>query len=227
MTHDKETLIRKIQKLLSLAARAGTEHEATSAAAKARELMREYNLSMDDIESLTYEDCTEEEYNLGTVQVPSYIKLLAVSVAHGYDTIPYFKSSHRKTHATVVFVGIMPDVLIAKQVFEFLLDFSKRKAREYKLTKESRVEYLQGFAMGVNKQLRRVSKEDTPQEHALALVKNAVVQDYLNRKFGKMKMYNPASVPNTLASVMGYADGRAVTIDRPVEYNTERLAIGA
>lgn len=220
MTPEQESIVRKVQKLLALSERAGSDYEAASAAAQARKMMQEYGLSMTDVESITSEDCREQTLTMRDRYLASHCKLLQSAVCEGYGVESFLQYTWRNGRRTVlmVFVGIIPDVIIAAQIFSFLDGYVRRRTRQHKFTGNRAAAYKSAFCISVYRRLQRSVQTDTPQEHALVLVKDAAVKNYIQQKHGNLEPVKPAKVAyDRIASALGHADGNAVSLDRPVE----------
>lgn len=227
MTPEQESIVRKIQKLLALSERAGSDYEAASAAAQARKIMQEYDLSMTDVESITSGDCKEQAITMKESYFSSHCKLLQSAICEGYEVDSFSQYTWRNGRRTVlvVFVGIMPDVIIAAQLFSFLDGYVRRKTRQHKFTGKSAAAYKFAFCTSVYRRLKQSIQMDTSQENALVLVKNAAVKNYMQQKHSNLKPGKPANAAyDGAASSLGYAEGNAVSLDRPVE-STGKLAL--
>ena len=222
MTPEQEAIVRKVQKLFALAGRAGSDHEAASAAAQARKIMLDYGLTVLDINSVTSEDCAEQGCKLKENYVPSYAKVLGAAVCKCFSvkciTQTQFNARTFKTNQAFIFVGIIPDVYIASQLFSFLLEYVQNKVRAYKFKGKQATAYKLSFAYIVYKRIIDDANEDAEQENALVLVKDAAATNYLQRVHGELR--DGRGIKNTydpIASHRGTVDGMSVSLDRPID----------
>lgn len=234
MDAKQEEIIRKVQKLLRLSERAGTEAEAQTAAMRVREILSEYNISLSEVVNFADEDCKEsEEIIIKSKYVPRchHMLILAVSTLFGvrslignkYDTE---KNSIRKT---ITFIGIGADSIIARQAYEFLFSFAKKRAREMRLTGKDKEDYIYGFACAVFNRACDMIKENSniQQEQAIVPVKKGAINNYLLRKYPDMDEYTPRCITRfSSATLSGFNDGKSVSLDRPVDGESPRPVLG-
>ena len=240
MTEKQHKIIDKVKKLLRLAASSSFESEAEAAAARAQELLREYHLGISDVGDLCEDDnCDESEiFILSTEYIPTHIKLLVQAIECGLfvNTIYGWRSVNKKGslryRRSVRFVGVVPDCHIARQLFEFLWDFSQRKAREQGVVGAKRSAFLQGFALAVAERLEhqahRNRQQETLQETALVLSRRGAVDTYFKRKYPNIGTCRNGTMSDDQTCMReGYREGEKVSLDRPVEYHPQNLALGA
>lgn len=240
MTEKQHKIIDKVKKLLRLAASSSFESEAEAAAARAQELLREHHLGMSDVGDLCEDDnCDESEiFILSTEYIPTHIKLLVQAIECGLfvNTIYGWLSANKKGslryRRSVRFVGVVPDCHIARQLFEFLWDFSQRKAREQRVVGAKRSAFLQGFALAVAERLEhqahRNRQQETLQETALILSRRGAVDTYFKRKYPDIDPCRNGTMSDDQTCMReGYREGEKVSLDRPVEYHPQNFALGA
>ena len=240
MTEKQHKIIDKVKKLLRLAASSSFESEAKAAAVRAQELLREYRLEISDVDDLREDDnCDESEiFVLCTEYIPTHIKLLVQAIECGffvkaiYAWRPVNKKGSLRYRRSVRFVGVVPDCHIARQLFEFLWDFSQRKAREQGVIGAKRSAFLQGFALAVEERLEHQARcnrqQETSQETALVLSRRGAVDTYFKRKYPNIGTSRNGTISGDLTGMReGYREGEKVSLDRPVEYHPQNLALGA
>lgn len=155
---NRETTLKKIEKLLALAAKNPNEHEAIAAALKAQELMAKYNIKLADVQDegqkgemfkAIYEASNKHEMKKWKIG-------LAGIIAKNFCCEHYFMGGNN-----VVFYGYKKDAQIALEVFRFLYETGNKLAVRYyhKCKKEGRETrgimntYLVGFREGVKEVL--------------------------------------------------------------------------
>lgn len=242
MTEKQHKIIDKVKKLLRLAASSSFESEAKAAAVRAQELLREYRLEISDVDDLREDDnCDESEtFVLCTEYIPTHIKLLVQAIECGFFVKAIYawrpvnkkKKGSLRYRRSVRFVGVVPDCHIARQLFEFLWDFSQRKAREQGVVGAKRSAFLQGFALAVEERLEHQARcnrqQETSQETALVLSRRGAVDTYFKRKYPNIGTSRNGTISGDLTGMReGYREGEKVSLDRPVEYHPQNLALGA
>lgn len=161
---EKEKMIKRIQKLLTLSRDKGaTEAEAKNAAGQARKLMNKYDLSLSEVD-IKKSEIGEAAINTGTVRPKFWMKTLGVAVANAFDCRIFGRG-----YAHIVFLGTKVDVEVASYVYEYLFFtmsalIERRRLwflRERKKVKEHFVlyseapvhldprSYLKGYAFGL------------------------------------------------------------------------------
>lgn len=228
MDAQQEAIVKKVQKLFRLAENAGTDAEAQAAALRAREILSKYNLSLQDVEGFTDEECCEQYIIIKKNYCPSHVKVLMAAMAelfsvHGIISGHYDKTA-MKYYKKIIFVGVGPDAIIACQTWDFLTWHAKRKAREYKYTSRQQSEYLFYFSHAVYLracELAKKLKVEVPQETALVPVKGAAITDYTSRHYGELGVAKRAAVPTFgLVGQQGMSDGKKVNLGRQVKSAT-------
>ena len=231
MTEKQSEIIAKVKKLLRLAANSPFESEAQAAAAKAQELLCEYHLTMSDMGDLNDEyDCDESEYYvLRTGYIPTHIKFLVLAIEQNFSVEGIFSPVSKFSRA-VSFVGTVPDCHIARQLFEFLMEFASRKAREHGFAGARRSAFLQGFSLTVYERLRKQAQDRQQkivQEKALVQSRQGAVEAYLRQKYD-ISWARACKASGDQASIRaGYREGETVSLDRPIDESGMVLSIGA
>lgn len=222
MDAKQEEIIRKVQKLFRLAEKAGSDAEAQAAALRAREILSKYNLSLQDVEGFTDEECEETSFIIKKSYVPSYTHLFIASVCtlfqcHSIIIKNYQCSVNRQK---IVFVGVGADAVIACQTYDYLTWYGKTRARKLNYTVTQTSDYLYGFALSVWGRAQKMKKkmQDIPQENALVPLKDSAILEYERRNFGELIKGRPIRAREMTSSGWhGYEDGKRVNLDRPVD----------
>lgn len=159
MMENREKILEKIKKLLTLAADKANENEAISAALKAQELMAKYNIELADIQDgAKAEAITTETYTPKANQhyVRKWRYTLSQIIAKNFCCKTY--SINRDA---IAFYGYEKDAKIAVEVFKFLFETGNKLANRYYLkckkegkeTKGVLNTYLVGFCDGIKEVL--------------------------------------------------------------------------
>lgn len=139
-----ERIKSKIAKLMALAERGGTEHEAANAMSKARALMDKYQLEQSDLIDIggDVQEFLSAAATRAFNSMPEYLNWLAVAVArfndcqavttHGH-IINFKKNDKRQNHfgKRVEFRGLKTDVEMAIDMFARLQGAVNRLCKEW------------------------------------------------------------------------------------------------
>lgn len=156
-----EEILKKIEKLLSLAGNNPNEHEAVAAALKAQELMAKNNIELADVQGADpSKRIVKEIYNPNPKShyVSKWKYKLSNIIAKNFCCKTY--TIDRKA---IVFYGYERDARIAREVFGFLFETGNRLANRYynKCRREGKDTagvlntYLTGFCDGIKEVLDR------------------------------------------------------------------------
>lgn len=232
MDKNQEIIIKKIQKLYRLAESAGSDSEAENAMQRAREMLSKYNLSLQDVESFTEEECSESVFTIKKAHLPSYSKVLANAMKKLFscNVVASRKYENGAPRTRLTFVGVGPDAVLACQAYDFLYTHAKRKARSYRYTPAQTSEYLFWFTVSIGSRVDEIVRrlrESLPHETALVPVKNAAVDAYVDRHYPDLVPGRPASKARfTVCGAQGMRDGKEVNLDRQVDAkNLAALAV--
>jgi uncharacterized protein YoaH (UPF0181 family) len=225
---EKEKLIDKIRKLMALS-HSPNEHEAALAAARAREILDKYDLSLTEVE-MNDEEIIEHRVDTGTRKTPLWMGRLAVSVSRAFNCKVF------RVYGIMVFCGTKVDTQVAEYTYMFLFRTVKRLSKEHKASLEksgiwetrykgygSRT-YMQSYALGVvnaiDQKLREfVQSKERMQKYEdyknatgkdLIVIKNNAVDRYVS----KLRLRRTRSHANLDYSGFsaGQRDGRNVQI---------------
>lgn len=134
---NKEALMKKVEKLLSLAGNNPSQEEAQSAMAKAQKLIAEYNLDMSKLKDDEREDIVvvrcEHPNNNG------YRVTLACILSEN------FRCKVLMVENRVNFIGYKTDAEVCKRVFEYAYKTARRGGQK----EERKVRMLTGTGKGV------------------------------------------------------------------------------
>ncbi len=213
---EKQRIVERIKKLLALAGQECSLEEAQAAFLKARELMQKYNVTLSEVEVLQdgVTGCAVGVSTLKESYFPTWVKLLARAVANGFDVRVIYDGHTSKK--TVHFVGVFPDGLIGKQVFDFLYSYALRNAPDYKKVQQ-KTSWRLGFAHALMRRLSTQKRLETTQEQGLVLVKREVIERFVDQEYNgllKPRALPKYNVHKTFHA--GFEAGLAVNINRPI-----------
>lgn len=138
----RDAIVERIRKLLALAGNNPNEHEAAAAAARAQEMLAEYNVTMEEVgHAQMHEHDPEFEFDdtIRTLSRP-WRRQLGVMVAMMYFSKYFFTfhyehvpRSKRKCgyirHDIHNFVGARHNLMVAKMIYQYLTATIERLAR--------------------------------------------------------------------------------------------------
>lgn len=229
MDEKQKDIIKKIQKLLKLAEKAGTEDEAKTAMLRVRELLAKYNLSLGDVKAFAEDDCNEAAFTLKSRYCPSHIKMLvnACCALCGCKAMVAYYLDGNINRIGLNFIGVGADAIVACQTFQFLLHFAKRKILERNIKKAEKSDYYYGFSLAVLERALAIKKSysESAQENALVPLKDAAIKKYTDKRYGNAKAVpTPRLRHASKETLAGMEDGNNANLDRPVIYN-QNLAL--
>jgi hypothetical protein len=199
----REEAISKVQKLLSLA-QSSNENEAAVAAAKAREIVSQYNI---DLLSLPHQVVST---TLGIVefeiemekQAGYWTSDLREHVARGFHCRTFFRYDSLFDKTTFIFIGTSLDTEIAAATFQFLKESLERlvdkKLSELQQTNPGWDEivlkdsYLEGAAERLGErfddEVLKIKTKERKQCQDLVVLKSKNLNSYMREKHSKVKI---------------------------------------
>lgn len=222
---EKIKILAKVKKLFELANNAGSDFEAESAALKARELLKKYDLDYNDIISLKDETCHENKTVLKTNYMPIYIRYLGAAIPLLY-TCRYFwgneiSLTNKSNSKYITFVGIEPDLSLAVFTFHFLNNYALRKAKDHKFKGKQKNDYLKGFSLSIYARFKKIAlhkQENEEKGQELCIIKDDIISRYISREHVGIVVAKKS--PKQVWSeelARGAIDGRNVEIDTALE----------
>lgn len=128
-------LIDKIRALKAKAEKTDNEHEAAAFAAKVQELLTKHNLHISDVEIDDEEQEDMERVTYDPRYTDPWRRVLCGATARLYMCDIYmdymWDDKKQKTKTVVVFVGRPHNIVVAQEMFEYLVATTLRLAREY------------------------------------------------------------------------------------------------
>lgn len=237
----KEEVLSKVRKLFELS-NSPNENEAALAAAKAREFLARYNLSMADLptdDANSVLTPTEASVGVGKV-VRNWVKGLLIHVAEGFECQHIIRRRHG-SNPMLSFIGTPADSEIAAYTFQFLyrrlhgfveraLPRLRRENRGWS-TAALKYAYLDGAVKRIGERFREQTESIKAVERnhckALVLAKEQMIRNYMNAAFPNIRMeYGRRRVISAAAFEKGYADAGAINL-RPgvAREDSERLTV--
>ncbi len=239
----KEQVVSKIRKLFELS-NSSNENEAALAAAKARELLSRYNLSMADLPADDMRSAaavTEATVGVGCV-VRNWVKGLLVHVACGFDCEHIIRRRH-DSNPILAFIGTAADAEIALQTFRFLyrqlnilvdraLPGLKRQ-NGFWSTSSLRYAYLDGAVHRIGERFRSQTETIRAAERRgckdLILIKEDMIKSYMADAYPYIRTEHAKKrVISAGAFEQGYHDAAAIALAPGIaRKDTEQFAVTA
>jgi hypothetical protein len=189
----------------------------------AQEMLQKYDLSLSEVEIQREGSslCGEQHIPLNSRKTPAWVKFLHSAVAEGFNV----KNMRglRLLDTLLIYIGVEPDVTIAKQTFEYLYNFIMKYDLSGKATKQKN-EWRMGFIYAVHSRLVEQNKKqsENKQINALVLAKDQIAKDYIAQKYDSVRQSRKLP-PTKISSSFheGVSVGMTTPINRPVEGRKE------
>lgn len=233
----KEEVLSKIRKLFELA-NSPNENEAALAAAKARELLSRYNLSVADLpkeDMRTVLTATERSLTAGKV-LRNWIKCLLVHLARGFECEHIIRRCYGCDPA-LIFIGTATDAEAAVFTFQFLyrelnrlvddaLPQLKRHSEGWS-TASLRYAYLDGAVVRIGERFRQETDSIKSVERNtckdLVLAKEQMIFSYMASAYPYLrKERGGRRAVSKDAYERGYSDADGISL--PHEESRRRIA---
>jgi hypothetical protein len=218
---EEARVIEKVSRLLTLA-NSPNLHEAESAARAARRLIVKYNLTR--LEQPRDEDYTWRHLGTPSARMPGYVKHLA-----GLLTRHFFVSAilvdlddpRGATGRVVEICGTEANVKMAEFVFEYVRQTAERLwqtrgAASGLAGQADRNSFLVGIVSGFSETLNR-RDEESPSGTALVSLRDERAAGYLDRRHPRQRAARAVTTSSATAYFAGQAEGRGITLRKPVE----------
>lgn len=218
----KESILRKVKKLLALS-KSPNEHEAALAAARAHELLLKYNLTLEEV-GHAEEDVTRISAGCSYKRPPSWLVQLFVVVCQTFYCAP-----QRGGSGELLILGGKVDVEVAKFTFGYLSEEVKRLIKIFskRYLSPSR-KYINDYALGVCFSITRTLDEMSRMNESRAEATGSAIVPLLSAKKDAIKKYlekDPLTDPNPkkrkqvdisskAAFRAGFEDGKSIKVAR-------------
>ena len=220
---ERESILVKIKKLLTLAKKATNEHEAAQAASTAHKFMEKHNLCISDVDSISLDDTKiikEDAHRSG--RLATWKLSLLQHVARNFNCSVLIYSAYRSR--TLQLVGTKTDVDVAKITFDYLVSavekFSKNNA--VGMGRGYITSYKVGLVERLGERLRDQARQNraeveevaTAKGRELAVVKGAALKDFMSQYKGAYR--TPCSDLDHSAFTRGRMDGERIGINEQI-----------
>lgn len=211
MDHTAEHLkvIDKIRKLLALSA-SPNEAEASAAAAKAHELLRAYNLSLEDIGTDDKSQVIWENH-LRMSKIANWRISLGSQVARSNYSRALVAT--RRGCQVLIFVGRKHNTATAGVLFDYLDAVVMRLGRQLKDRRYSKEKFRDGLVDGLSRRLAEMSRQEVEESTALVVLDKEVDESLKGKKIGTID----TSVDlDTKSYTLGYQAAKNVSLHKQV-----------
>lgn len=230
--------LRKLQNLYEGAKKIDSEGEAMAAAAAIQRLLTMYNLSMDEVEQSHEDDADKvlEEQTSGYTykSIGGSWEFRLVYVLCKWNFCKCFQVG--STYKKLIIFGKKENLEMVKWLRDMLSErfvaFSKKRYKEYKLTREYAIKpigidtyqrsYLLGCAEGLDAKLKEESRKDKEADQelgskitALVVRNNTAIDEYIQAKYKVGRGRRTAEKMNS-ARAFGYNDGKNTSLNKPI-----------
>jgi hypothetical protein len=231
----KEQVISKIRKLFELS-RSSNENEAALAAAKARELLSAYNLTVADLPLDRMHDhlgIVESNVHMGKV-LRTWVKSLMLHVACGFECELIIRRQRGKDPIPS-YIGTVADSQVAAYTCTFLYQELNRLADKAlpQLKRENRGwhttslknSYLEGAVNRIGERFREQTQAIRNVEKQtckdLIPAKDRMIRTYMQKNFDCIrKEYGKSRTLSLTAFKQGYDDAASVDLKPGIEQST-------
>lgn len=225
MDEQTQKILDKIQKLFALA-RSPNEAEAAAAAAKAHELLKLYNLDLDEVKAKT-EDVAQELFSEGSRARQWRLQVLAAVARSNYCGVfievrreldP--QTGRLKSVRRVNLVGRSHNLQAAKLMADYLFSAVDRLANLRKKRGPGADEsYRMGVADSLCQRLAEIREQElatASQSRDLVLREDRAVQDFFQNRGMKTRTVR-SRISNASSYQRGRADGQTISLNSQVE----------
>lgn len=226
-------VIERIKKCLALA-QSDNPNEAATALRQAQKLMREYNLSENELKTSNVNE-HRERFGKGIRKPPTWMNYLTAVCANCFDCERVLQTYRNAGYKEVVFIGIGEAPRMAYYAYEVLAR-QLNQARD-KYVKEQREHYIRvprtlansfaiGWVISVGDKIESLkAKEETPvvsNEKALVIVANNLVKEYMNNNYKNIKKTKAGKDKiEAEAFTQGIKEGKKANLYQPMNNNSE------
>lgn len=206
---DQTKIIDKIRKLLALS-ESSNEAEASAAAAKAHQLLRAYNLSLEDIGTGDKSQVIWENH-IQMAKLANWRIHLAGEVARSNYSRALVAS--RRGSQVLIFVGRQHNTAASRVLFEYLEAVVMRLGRQLKDRRFSKEKFRDGLVDGLCRRLITMRQEEAQETTALVVLDREVDESLKERKIGTI---DTAVDRDTKSYALGLHASKTVSLHKQV-----------
>jgi len=217
---DRKALIEKVKALLSMTVERGaSEAEMAMALRHAQKLMREHDISDDDLnfggEQVTRETVVKTDHD-------RIRNRLATSIGHFCHCTSY---ADRNLFDAIVYVGLQSETLFAHWLLDMLADFVMRRleahrveSRIRRLTRSERASFIEGCVARIAERLAELTPRPvTGNGRDLVLARQSLIEAYLAEHGIKLREPFKLFRVDQRSYAAGQRAGNDAEFNRPIE----------
>jgi hypothetical protein len=217
----EEKPVKKIQKLLALAARDPESEESKSAAAMAAKLMAKYEISCFELKETNEKTKFVEERFEATIESDvKWQMLLATGIADTFDCV--VARFDRRDGKHWIFFGAESSIELCSWYFKFLRTKIGKMGSDLYKDKQKKAKYCLGAVLSVSQTLERLFV--VKQQHLDKTTKDLVIHrkdqilDHISNRFGAFReeSFNVDHTTHQEAFRNGLRDGRNVPLQKTI-----------
>lgn len=206
-------VLAKVKKLFALS-NSSNENEASLAFEKAHKLLKEYNLSINDIQKDTIYDVKEETvYEAKNDSAWRAIIMSGVAKANYCELLKRFTRNGYKQ----VLVGKEHNIIVAKEMINYLIATIERLSKDYRAS--DRVSFKNGVSARLYTRLLDTLKQDIEECTSLVVQEKAMVDQYMESLGTVEGKEISLKVRNTSAYALGYNRANDISLNKQVNNN--------
>ncbi|MGD9678134.1 MAG: DUF2786 domain-containing protein [Vulcanibacillus sp.] len=216
-----DIILSKVKKLLALG-NSPNEAEAQSAIEKAHQLLKDYNLSISDIEQDSKYGIIEKVISESKNDI-QWKKFIMIGVAKANYCI-YLAT---KSHIGIVnqYIGKEHNVVVAKEMTTYLFNTVERLSKQH--SGSIRGDYKKGLAYTLCDRLMEINNAEKTECTALILQEEVMNNQYLKEKHsGTKEVSTKVRAKNYSAFDQGRIDGNSISLNGQVGGQRSTLSIG-
>jgi hypothetical protein len=231
----KESILWKIKKLLNLAdtAKNSNIEEATSAGAKAQEILFKYNLELADVQGLSEEEAETIDRQNYTVQANRNTITWKGSLLHGVCLANFCRTVRlRSNSGQMAIFGKPSNVQVAVYLFEYLQREIERLAIEGLQAQgvfTGKARWLRSFCLGamssVCRRLHEQKEQDRKASHggtALVVVSDRELEKAVRSEFPILSKGRSTTIGDSSGYSSGREAGNGIALRRGMTGGTRR-----
>lgn len=217
-----ESILAKIRKLLAIADRSPSQHEAETALAKAQSLMEQHNIELERVrEPQACREFVEEDIFRGSRRPTEGIYL--GSLLRRFFFVQVMVSRPPGGQSWVFLFGTPENVAMGRYVWAFLIrtyrELWRRHKRKYGRRERDRTEFYSGLSAGLAAKLsreRESAHRSAEESNALVRVGHELSRAFEEKHPGMRTARSAASSGNAGAWLSGHTAGQQIEIHRPL-----------
>ena len=219
---DLKLIMERIRKVLAMAESPHPE-EAATAAEMAHKMLKEYNLTLGDLE-IGQEEIKEVTYDTYH-RIASWKKILLLQImrtnyCESYSSVfkrpAYTMGERGDSDISFIIVGREANIAIAKMMADYLISTVEKQAKKYGGGNDRMKSYKVGMTNTLCERLKAMIQQDSvesPESTALVLRENAKVEDYMNKMTGGKVEKVSANLTDISAFLDGKKDGYSISLN--------------